>query len=380
MAQYAQEGSLGKATQRPYKVAIWGPGGVGSACIRELSRLPDFEIVAVLGFHPAKVGRDAGELLGLPPLGITVTGDKNDILRSEADCVLHCATIPLDPDGMHADVEALLRAGKNVISSAGYHHPAFHGPELVARLEAACTAGGASLHGTGENPGFLLERVAMTLTAVCTSVEHVRVQEITDLSDCGSQPEVLAAVGFGQPLEAIDPDNPGLAIWERFYFSESLTGCCERLHGRPPDRITRTVTAHPAREATSAMGLPIATGSVGYIEQVFTAWLDDRPRLSTEIHWYAGRANAPQHYAADDHWVIEVEGKPCSLRVHVDSFASLKGDTNRHPGDPTTSITYASAAILIQAIPVVCAAPAGIVVPTLFTHCSDDFRRLAPTE
>jgi len=35
----------------PYRVAVWGPGKMGRAAIREIIRLPETELVAVLGYN-----------------------------------------------------------------------------------------------------------------------------------------------------------------------------------------------------------------------------------------------------------------------------------------------------------------------------------------
>ena len=43
---------------KPYRVIVWSPSNLGSACIREILRLPDFELVGVLGYSEAKHGKD----------------------------------------------------------------------------------------------------------------------------------------------------------------------------------------------------------------------------------------------------------------------------------------------------------------------------------
>ena len=62
----------------------------------------------------------------------------------DADCVLFCTQVTAGADlgaETTADVCRLLESGKNVVTAIGYHYPAFHGPELVDRLESACRAG-----------------------------------------------------------------------------------------------------------------------------------------------------------------------------------------------------------------------------------------------
>jgi len=72
----------------------------------------------VLVTNPEKVGKDAGEIVGLPPTGVIATNDIEKVIVLDADCVLF-AGIVKDLD-MYC---RLLRSGKNVISPAGPFFP-----------------------------------------------------------------------------------------------------------------------------------------------------------------------------------------------------------------------------------------------------------------
>ena len=48
----------------PYRVVVWGPGYTGSQALREIARRPELRLVGCLAYSPAKVGRDAMELIG----------------------------------------------------------------------------------------------------------------------------------------------------------------------------------------------------------------------------------------------------------------------------------------------------------------------------
>ena len=71
-------------------------------------------------YNPAKVGRDAGELIGQEPVGIVATDDLDELLALEADCVLYNAlgSALVDLSGPVDDLVRLLESGKNVVSSA----------------------------------------------------------------------------------------------------------------------------------------------------------------------------------------------------------------------------------------------------------------------
>jgi hypothetical protein len=143
----------------PFRVVVWGPGVLGRALLREIVAKPELELVGVLAYNPDKDGKDVGELLGLAPL--------------DADVVLHCpqnsSEVSIDSDVTN-EVVRILESGKNVISAIAYHWPRLHSAEFEHKLQAACHQGGTTLHSTGINPGFLNERLVVTLTGVCTKI------------------------------------------------------------------------------------------------------------------------------------------------------------------------------------------------------------------
>src|ERR1700722_13130966 len=105
----------------PYRVAIWGPGDVGSICIREAVRLPELEVVGAYVYSEHKHGVDVGTLAGIDPIGVDATHDLDEFLALDCDVVLYTA---LDFPGSNAlgDFVTLLEAGKNVITSQPYNN------------------------------------------------------------------------------------------------------------------------------------------------------------------------------------------------------------------------------------------------------------------
>ena len=57
-------------TQGKYRVIQWATGTVGKVALKHFIENPVIELVGVYVTNPAKVGKDAGELVGLPPTGV----------------------------------------------------------------------------------------------------------------------------------------------------------------------------------------------------------------------------------------------------------------------------------------------------------------------
>ena len=70
-----------------YRVIQWSTGNVGRLALRGILHHPDLELAGLWVSGPAKAGRDAGELCGLPPVGVRATTDAEALLGTKADCV-----------------------------------------------------------------------------------------------------------------------------------------------------------------------------------------------------------------------------------------------------------------------------------------------------
>src|SRR6187431_308449 len=103
-----------------YRVVVWGTGNAGRPAIRAVAGHRDLELVGVVVSNPAKVGRDAGDLAGLGPLGVLATDDVAVALADDVDGVIYAATADTRPMEAYGDLDRLLRAGRNVVSTSFY--------------------------------------------------------------------------------------------------------------------------------------------------------------------------------------------------------------------------------------------------------------------
>ena len=162
-------------TQPKYRVIQWATGVVGRTALKHFIENPVIELVGVCVTNPEKVGRDAGELVGLSATGVAATDDVEALIALDADCVFFA--------GLVKDIdlfERLLRAGKNVVSPAGPFFPTDRYKADFDRLEAACRDGGTSFHGCGVHPGFSGDILPLTLTRLMNRVDLIEVTEVID--------------------------------------------------------------------------------------------------------------------------------------------------------------------------------------------------------
>ena len=346
-----------------YRVIQWATGGMGRNCLRAVIDHPAMELAGVYVYGEGKAGRDAGEIARRPATGVIATRDVDEILALDADVVIHAARLA-PPYGAHdAELARLLASGKNVVSINGYSHPRHWGATRLAPLEAACLQGRSTLAGAGLNPGFAGEQLAVVATGICTAIDHLEVVESVDCVPVRSPEYVFGVLGFGADPRAVEPNDPawGPAAALNGMYEETLAAIAAQL-GMVLDRV---VTEHRAFAATHDLQVAAGTipkGRIGHFNWRWRGVVDGAPRLTMSIHWYMEAAHLQD--PRPPLWRIHVQGQP-GIRMSVD-LEKRAGDES-----PTSAEQIALAGAVINAIPGVCAAPAGVMtrpVATPYAH------------
>jgi hypothetical protein len=123
-----------------------GTGNIGAYALRAIIANPELELVGQYVSTPSKVGKDAGELVGIDPIGVTTTGDWSDLLALDADCFTYFGnSIGREREAVE-ELVPFLERGTNVVTFSGFElaHPATAPAELRTLIESACEKGGSS--------------------------------------------------------------------------------------------------------------------------------------------------------------------------------------------------------------------------------------------
>ena len=157
------------------------------------------EVIGAIDTDPQKVGRDLGEFLGAAdaPWGVKVPGDAADVLGQAADVVIHSASsaLPNVMEQLLACLEAESCVAFHVRELSPVSHLSGAGRKIGRRREKC----GIALVGTGVNPGFVLDKLLVTLAAQSQRIDPVRGLRIVDASK-GRQP-LQMKIGAGMPLD-----------------------------------------------------------------------------------------------------------------------------------------------------------------------------------
>src|SRR6201996_6054645 len=305
------------------RIIQWATGPVGSVQLAEVIDNPDFELVGVFVYSPDKAGVDAGALVGRPDTGIVATDDKAAILALEADVVLHSASKAYGFDANTDDIVALLESGKSVITVTSYAHLPPLG--LDERISAACESGRSRFYAAGEHPGFMFEKLAVSLTALCQRVDCITIQQFVDCSHVPEERMLVDLMGMGKRPEEISVESPAFRAVSTQ--SEQAIGAAADVLGVHIDEIRHVIrTAVSPKDVTlDCTTLPAGT-VVGQILS-WTGYHGGKPALVVEEYWTCTADIPDWDLVLDGHTVrIRVDGVPkiaVEVRVDTDPIAQF---------------------------------------------------------
>ena len=332
-----------------YRVIQWATGNVGRNAIEGILAHPELELVGVLTYDPAKAGRDAGELCGIDPIGVTATDDVDAVLALGADCVLYAPMLPNT-----GEVLRIVRAGCNVVTPTGWFYPfAAHD---VTDLEAACREAGVSIHGTGIHPGGITEQIPLVLSGFCRDIRHVRAEEFSDIRSYASEFVVREIMLFGKP-PAEAAASPMLAILgDGFGQSIDLVAAAVGWD-LDPVKPASIETALATAPIDTPVGV-IDTGTIAAQRLTWQGTVGGEVVMTVRVNWLMGTDHL------DPPWDFGLEGErfevaidatpPVSTVFHGLHPASTDDDLDRNPGIIATALHG------VNAIPAVVAAAPGI--------------------
>lgn len=337
----------------PLRVVQWTSGAVARQCVRAIVAHPDLELVGMYAYSADKVGRDAGELVGMAPLGVSATSDVQALLALRPDCVSYS---PLFPNV--DELVTLLEAGVNVVTTSVFltGWSLTGGPRAdvhaVRRIAEAAARGGATIFGTGMNPGFA-SYLACVLTGICHRVHHVRVIESVDVSMFAAD-DNMNGLGWGLP-----PNSPGQAerlADETRTFGDALDVMAALLGVELDEKRCTAELAYATRDL-DLPGRFIGTGTVGGIRLRWEGLLGQTPILELQQVWVMSRHLEPA-MTADHAYTVEVRGDPNlhnrMLILPAGDLASISARDFHAVGMTITALPA------VNAIPAVCRAEPGI--------------------
>jgi 4-hydroxy-tetrahydrodipicolinate reductase len=339
----------------PYRVIQWSTGNVGKLSLRAILNNPELELVGLWVSSDAKAGRDAGELCGMPPVGVKATTDADALLAMQADCVSYNATADLRPGEATDDLCRMLESGKNVVSTSivPLVYPPAANADIVARLEEACRKGGTSCYTNGIDPGFANDALPILLLSACEKVRSVRIMEIVNYATYNQPTVLFDTMGFAKPMDhtplLLVPGVLTLAWGSTVHMIAAALGAkLDGIEEKVDRRATDTAFTIPPG--------PVPAGTMAALRFEVQGMVKGRPAVIVEHVTRLRDEDCPEwpQPTGSGCYRILIEGSP-SMTCEL----TLEGED----GDHNTGGLVATAARMLNAIPAVCAAKPGLLSP-----------------
>jgi len=303
--------------------------------------------VGCYAWSPEKVGRDVGDLCGLPPLGIRATGDVDALLALRPDCVVYNPMWPSTDE-----LVRILEAGVDVVTTAAFINGRRLGPDRK-RLVDACERGGSSILGTGVNPGFA-DLLAIVVAGISSRIDKITVNEAAHTAGYDS-PETEKPAGFGRPID--DPNLPAMTAAGTAVFGEAVAMIADALGVELDDVVCETEYAKTTTELDLG-SWQIAAGCVAGVAASWRGRVGGRTLVELNVRWKKAPTLEP-NWQIQDGWTIEVQGLP-TVRATL-QFLPPPDFQAKSLADFMVIGHIMTAMPAINAIPAVVAAPPGIV-------------------
>ena len=311
----------------------YGIGPIGASILKLMREKEAIEIIGAIDNDPAKIGKDLGEVVGAAdaPWGVKVSGDARGVLEQSADVVMHTTSSSLPK--VVDQLLACMDVGSCVVSTCEeLSYPFRTHPELATQLDKSAKDNGVALVGTGVNPGFVMDKLLITLAAVSQRIEHARALRIVDASK--RRLPLQKKIGAGLSVEEFRSRVKEGTI-KHVGLPESVAMVADSL-GLRVDEITETIDPKVATERVQTEFLTVEAGQAAGVHQIARGLSDGKEVIYMELQMYVG--------AKDPADTVELKGHPnISLIIPGGSHGDV-----------------ATASVAVNSIPPILEAPAGL--------------------
>jgi len=308
-----------------------GLGPIGAGIVRQAAARKGLRIVGAVDIDPAKAGRDLGEVVNAGRrLRVKVEGDLRRALKAtRPDVVMLCTSSALR--AVAPQIETILKARTPIVSTTEeLAYPWFNQRRLAGSIDALAKKAKVAVLGTGVNPGFVMDALAITLTGVADRVDRIRIDRVQDarIRRLPFQQKIgsgLTVEEFAEKVKQRTVRHVGL--------TESIAMIASAM-GWKLDGVTDEIQPKIAVARVSSEFLTVEAGRVCGIIQDGTGFVGGAPLIKLHMEAYLG---APESYDS-----VDIEGVP---------RLSMKIAGGGHGDVATTSIAVNSIPKVIEAAP-----------------------------
>lgn len=335
------------------RVVCVGTGLVGQQGIMAVLDHPDTELVAVVVHSDDKAGRDVGELVGRAQVGLAAIQSLEEALALQPDVVAYFNTTHGRLKATIEEFATILASGANIVTTSvgALINPATARPDVLAKLNAACTEGDTTLFSTGIDPGVFSDFMPIVLSGCARRIDGIRIFEMATY-ESGQQSDMVAfeQVGFGQPIDTITPlvHPDGL----RVTWGSAIQMMADQL-GVTLDDIAVSHEMLPSPETFAYQGRVIEQGTIACMRFEIAGMRDGKNLISV------AHVTRARHDLAPD-WPRPLRGDAYRVIIEGEPRLECEFEFSSETGEHLTGGWAITAMRAINAIPWVVAAEPGV--------------------
>lgn len=317
------------------RVVLYGLGAIGSSIAKFLLKKEGIEIVGAIDIAEDKVGKDLGEVLQIGKhVGVAVSDDPRKVLsKACANIVIHATGSYLKD--VYPQIAPLAEYGVNVISTCEeLSYPFIAEPELAKKLEVLGMKYGVTFLGTGINPGYLMDTLAIALTGVCQKVNEIKVERVMNAAT--RRVSFQKKVGAGLSVDEFKEKIEEKAITGHVGLEQSIgmiaSALCWKLDEIEVDSAEPVI----ALKNVASGAIKVKKGDVAGLRQVARGVIKQKAVITLDFQAYIG--------AKEEYDSITIDGVP---PIYEKITPCVQGD-------------LATVAVIVNSIPKVMNAAPGL--------------------
>jgi len=284
------------------KVVCYGIGAIGRQMAETLLTKKWIKIVGAIDIDPNKVGKDLGELIGQKPIGVVVSSDVDKVLSTtKPDIVVHTTLSYLRDT--YPQFEQILKHGVDVVSTCeelSYPYVTEEQKALAKKLDTLANENGATILGTGINPGFLMDTLVITLTGPCIKVNSVKVTR--QMNAATRRIPFQKKIGAGLTVEEFNKKIASHEISGHVGLEQSIGMTADALGWKLDEIRVGDVEPVVSKKAVQSDAIKVPKGYCAGLKQTAYGMKSGKALITLDFRAYIG--------AEEEYDAIVIDGVP----------------------------------------------------------------------
>jgi len=177
----------------------FGLGAIGLEFVKAALKKEWLELAGVVDIDKEKIGKDIGEFIGINECG-SIIGDDADKILSQTNADIAIVTTASGLRDVYPLLEKIIENKVNIVStSEELFYPYTKNKELAEKIDKKAKENNVKVLGTGVNPGFVMDALAVVLSSICNDVKKIKIRRIVDLSTRRMQ--LQRKIGLGMEIK-----------------------------------------------------------------------------------------------------------------------------------------------------------------------------------